>query len=129
MKKNKKKQEAKITKKLPDNVEEYFAKNEGSKEAFHSRELLRADKDDTDLKTDLLIEEIKYINTLTYNDELLKSKGLKPAYKSYLDKYMRLKFSLDRKSRAEFVTVNKSNTTDEAVNLASSISNITGAKK
>lgn len=122
------KPKVKISNKLPDNIDEYFAKIEGSKEAFHSRELLRGDKD-VDLKTDLTAEEISYINTLLYNDALLKSRGLKPVYSSFLNNLMRLKFSLDRKSRSEFVTINKSDKTDEALGIASSISNITGVKK
>ena len=120
--------QAKYKKPLPDNIDEYFVKIEGSKEAFHSRELFKAEKD-VDLKTDLGAQEINYINTLMFNDVLLMSKGLKPVFKGFITKYMRLRFSLERKSRGEFVNINKSDKSEEAINLASNLSNITGAKK
>ena len=120
--------ELKKQKPLPDNIDEYFAKIEGSKEAFHSRELFKAEKD-VDLKTDLGAEEINHINTLMFNNVLLKSRGLKPVFEGFITKYMRLRFSLDRKSRGEFVNINKNDNTEEAVRLASNLSNITGSKK
>lgn len=115
--------------KLPDNIDEYFTKIEGTKEAFHSRELFKASREDVDIKTDLSIEEIVLINKLIFNNALLLRKKLKPIYTDFLYNYMRLKISLDRKSRGEFVAINKADKTDEAVGLLSNLSNITGAKK
>jgi hypothetical protein len=128
-KKIKKVEETKHKKVMPNHIQEYFAKIEGSKEAFHSRELFRASEEDVDIKTDLSIEEIILINKLLFNNELLKSKGIKPVYHNFLYKYMRLKISLDRKSRAEFVNINRGDKTEEAVNLLSGLSNITTPKK
>lgn len=116
-------------KKMSNHIEEYFAKIEGSKEAFHSRELFKADINDVDLKTDLGIKEIVLINKLLYNDELLSKKGLISPFKSFIYKYLRLKISLDRKSRAEFVNVNKTDKTEEATGLLSNLSNITNVRK
>lgn len=117
------------TEKLPDRIDDYFTKLEGSKEAFHSRELFRADNTDVDLKTDLSPEEISHINTLMFNDRFLVSKGLPALYNKYIIQHMRLKFSLERKSRGEFVSINKDNKTEEALNLASGIANISNVKK
>jgi hypothetical protein len=118
-----------IKKPLPDNIDEYFTKIEGSKEAFHSRELFKAERVDVDIKTDLSIEEIVLINKLIFNNELLAKKGLKPVYTNFLYNYMRLKISLDRKSRQEFVAVNKSDKTDDMLKGMSDLSNITGVRK
>ena len=119
----------KIEKKMPNHIQEYFVKIEGSKEAFHSRELFKASEADVDIKTDLSIDEIVLINKLLFNNELLKAKGIKPIYNNFLYRYMRLKISLDRKSRIEFVNINKGDKTEEAVNLLSGLSNITTPKK
>ena len=42
---------------------------------------------------------------------------------------MRLKISLKRQSRGEFVTINKGDKTDEALGLMSNLSNISNVKK
>lgn len=126
-KKNNKKQNIKTD--MPDHIDEYFVKNEGSKEAIQSRELFNADNKNIDLKTDLSNEEINYINTLLYNDRILISRGLKPVNTKYLFKYMRLKVSKDRLSRSEFVKINKENQPDELLQTASNLKNITNTKK
>lgn len=120
---NKKKRE------MPNHVQEYFAKTEGSSQAFHSRELFEARKDNVDVKTDLSIQEIVLINKLMFNNILLKRKKLKPIYEDFIYNYMRLKISLDRKSRGEFVSVNRGDKMEEASQLMSNLSNITNAKK
>lgn len=117
------------TAKMPNHIQEYFAKVEGTKEMFNSRELFRAEKENVDIKTDLTFKEISYINTLMFNNWVLKSAGLYPIYEIFLEKYMRLKISLDRKSRGEFVSINRGDKTEEAVGLLSSLSNITNSKK
>lgn len=116
-------------KQMPNHIQEYFAKIEGSKEAFHSRELFKASREDVDIKTDLSIQEIVLINKLLFNNELLKKSKLNPIYQDFLYNYMRLKISLDRKSRGEFVSINKVDHTDEATNLLSNLSNINSSKK
>lgn len=115
-------------KSLPDNIEEYFTRVEGTEKALTSKELFKAD--DVDLRTDLGGEEIKIINTMLFNDSLLKERGLKPVFSIFLNQYMRLKFSKDRKSRGEFVAMNKSSTEkDGDINLKDSLKNIGDSKK
>lgn len=115
--------------KLSDNIEEYFSAVEGKKEAIVSRELFTGNKD-IDLKTDLFKTEITKINALLFNDYFLESKGLNGIFGKYIEQHMRLKFSIDRKSRGEFVTINSEKSDiDKASSIASNLSNITNAKK
>jgi len=115
--------------KMPDHIDEYFAKVEGSKEAFQSRELFQADEKSIDLKTDLTNEEIGYVNVLMFNDFLLKKRGLEPLFNKFIYRFLRLKVSKDRQSRGEFVHINKADKTEDALNMASNLSNITGVRK
>ena len=97
----------KAEKEMPDHISEYFVKEEGTKEAFHSRELFKADDKNVDLKTDLSFKEIILMNKLIYNNHILKKYQLNPVFDKMIYSYMRLKFSLERKSRGEFVFINK----------------------
>lgn len=115
--------------KIPDHIEEYFASVEGSKQAMQSRELFNAEENNIDLKTELRDEEISLIATLKFNDLFLKSKGLSPLFMKYYNNYMRLKVSKDRKSREEFVKINKSDNKEDVLSMASNLSNITNTRK
>lgn len=117
-----------MAKEMPNHIQEYFANKEGTAEAFHGRELFQAEADNVDIKTDLSAQEITLINKMHWNNEYLKRKGLKGVYGSFLTKYMRLKISLDRKSRKEFVDVNKGDNSQEVLDTASKFSSILGAK-
>lgn len=117
------------TPKMSNHIEEYFTKIEGTKEAFHARELFKATRDDVDIKTHLGDEEIALITKIKWFDDLLKRKKLVPIYTDFLYNYMRLKISKDRLSRTEFVNINKTNNPEDAINLMSNLSNITGTKK
>lgn len=126
----KKDAEEPLTKKLPNHIEEYFTEREASKEIQASKELFRADKENVDVKTDLGFTEVIIFSRLTFNDVILKEKKLIPVFSKFVYPYMRLKISLDRKSRAEFVGINQMmDKTDDILNRMSNISNITGAKK
>jgi len=48
---------------------------------------------------------------------------------NYYINYMRLKVSKDRKSREEFVNINKQDSKEDVISMASNLSNISGAKK
>ena len=116
--------------KMPDHIEEYFAKEEGSNQAFNSRELFKADKENIDLKTHLTDQEITLINTLFFNDKILKDNGLKQIYSAFIYKYLRLKVSKDRLSRTEFVNTNRTGEqAEETLNKLSNVKNITDTKK
>lgn len=111
-------------------IEEFFIKQEGNRDLMVSREVFRADRENVDIRTDVAKQEIGLINALQHNDELLLNKGLKPVYKNYLNNYMRLKLSLDRKSRTEFVNINKAqDTSQDVLQGMANLSNITGVKK
>lgn len=128
--KEKNKDTDKKEKPMSDNIEEYFAKIDGTKEAQHARELLNADKN-VDLKTDLTSQEIVYINVLKYNNEFLKQKGLKPVFDTFLNNYMRLKYSQERKSRDEFVRINnpQQSQTDNILNTMANVDSIIQSRK
>lgn len=116
-------------KRMSNHIEEYFAQSPQSKEVLTSKELFRADPENTDIKTDLSYQEIILINKLMFNDSLLKSKGLEPIYKDFINRYLRLKISLDRKSRSEFVDMNRGQTkTDDVLNTLDKVKNITATK-
>lgn len=114
---------------MPTNVEEYFTNQEGNKDVLVAKEIFRAEPENVDIKTDLSHEEIQKITTLMYNNDLLKSKQLKPVYKNFLKNYMRLKISLERKSRTEFVDINKSNDMKQGLQDLSNFKNIEDSKK
>lgn len=86
-------------------VEEYFKDRVNSD--LKKNELFDADDEDIDIKTDLTEQRIVLVNTLHENDIFLQSKGLKPVFKTYYEKHLRLLISKERKSRGEFVEVNK----------------------
>lgn len=118
-----------MSKPLSNHIEEYFVQNETNKEILTSKELFRAEKEDVDIKTDINLQEIILINKLIFNNRHLKKHKLKGVYDGFIDEYLRLKISLDRKSRGEFVTMNSKNNTDQIIDKMSSVSNIIGTKK
>lgn len=129
---NKKPQDSSVgtkNKKMPDHIDEYFKKTEGSKEVLQSRELFSADKDNIDLKTDINNDEISLIASLKFNDDFLQRKGLRPVFRNFFEPYMRLKVSKDRKSREEFVNMNKQNPQDDVLDKASNLSNLMNPRK
>lgn len=111
-----------------NHIEEYFAQNETSKDVITSKELFNADKN-VDIKTELGMKEIILINKISYYNLYLKSKGLKPVYDDFLNSYQRLKISFERKSRAEFVNMNRGNNTDEVIDKFSQLSTIKNNKQ
>jgi len=93
-----------------NHIEEYF-KDTGA-EVLKKNELFDADDENIDIKTDLTEARIALVNTLHENDLFLVSRGLKPVFKSYYEKHLRLLISKDRKSRGEFVDVEKGKSDD-----------------
>lgn len=121
----------KITKPESNHLIDYFETKDGVKqEPPTSKELFKADSKDVDIKTDLQLREIMLLNVGYWNNDYLERHGLKPIYRSFLDKHLRFKISLDRKSRSEFVDINRSKTDEkEIISTMSNIKNITEAKK
>ena len=128
--KNNKSNGKKSSQKLPDHIEDYFAENEGTKESINSRELFSAENDNVDLKTDLDKNAIPILAVLKFNDEFLKSRGLKPVFSQWVNPYMRLRISKERKSRGEFVSINKAGQDEnEFLEKTSNFKNILDSKK
>jgi hypothetical protein len=94
-------------KQLPSHIDEYFTDSQ-LQENTHYKELFSADeKADLDLKTEINDDEIRAIATLHFNDVFLQDIGVKPIFVEFYNKFMRLKISRDRKSRSEYVEINK----------------------
>ncbi|MFW6130622.1 MAG: hypothetical protein ACOC56_05495 [Atribacterota bacterium] len=128
--KDKNKKRKKSSQKLPDHIEDYFAENEGSKESINSRELFNAENENIDLKTDLDKQAIPILAVLKFNDEFLKSRGLRPVFSQWVNPYMRLRISKERKSRGEFVSINKAGQDEkDFLEKTSNFKNILDSKK
>lgn len=95
------------TSKVPRVVAEYFEDVNDIRKHTHYDELFNANKDNVDLQTQLSEGEIRAIAVLQTNDKFLSSKGIHGVYDNYIQSFMRLKISLDRQSRKEYVEVNK----------------------
>ena len=72
---------------------------------------------------------ILQINKILYNNSILEEHGLRPIFGNFIAQYMRLKISLDRKSRGEFVAINKQNHNDDLVQGMGALSSIQNSKK
>lgn len=108
-----------------NHIQEYFDGQQGNK----SSELFKIADEELDFKTDLNENEIKIITTLYYNDQFLISKGLKPIFKIYYEKYLRLRVSKDRLGRTEFVKMNTTEQTDEVLQRLGNASTIISSRK
>lgn len=97
---------------LNNPVEEYFRQQD--RKPTHS-EIFEAKESDVELKTELDLNKITQVTTLFENDLFLETRlGIPPIFESYYQKFMRLMISKDRKSRAEFVEVNKNKQDDNS---------------
>lgn len=111
--------------KLPNHIEEYFDSSSSKAEFI---ELFEADEDDIDLKTDLSHPEIVVVNAIIFNHTFLEKKNIPSPY-SWIAKYLRLKVSCDRKSRAEFVDINKKERFENNLDKFNSIANLQKVKQ
>ena len=102
-------------KKSSNHIEEYFTQSKETSEERASRQIFTAKKEDVDIKTDLNIKEIPLLNAMFLNDRVLVESGLDPCFSLFYEEYLRLKISLDRKSRGEFVSINKRDTSSDMV--------------
>ena len=98
-------------------IEEYFTNLEENKgKVNHYEEIFNPKEENIDLQTEVTDDEIKLISTLKTFDDFLISKEIKPVYNNYVNFFLRLKISKDRKSRGEYVDVNKNKQDDEELN-------------
>lgn len=114
-------------KKTNNHIEEYFLKNDNNSTAIASKELFK--DDNIELRTELKDEEIILINGMMFNNTMLKECGCEEVFEPFITNFMRLKVSKDRKSRGEFVSINKQNDTNDVISSMGNIGNIMGARK
>lgn len=113
--------------KLPDHIKEYLDSRNGSSDFV---DLFEIEPSNFDLKTELNKKEIVVANVILMNDDFLKSLGIENnIFGFYANQYLRLRVSLDRKSRAEFVTINKKGDFQENMEAVSQFTNLQDLKK
>lgn len=105
-------------------IEEYFSKTEINA----GNELFRIDDKNSDLKSELSEEELRYITILKMDDDYLIKKGLYPIFGSYYFRFLRLKVSQSRKGRTEYVDIHKKDNTDSTLQKLSNFKIGMGAK-
>lgn len=110
---------------LPNHVQEYFANTETQL----GNELFRIDESNSDIKSEVTNEELRFINVLMMNDDFLESKGLKRIFEPYYKRFLRLKVSLDRKGRTEYVDINKRDNSDDTLKKFGSLGATLGGIK
>ena len=110
---------------MDNHIEEYFSNNERQP----GNELFRVDDTNSDIKSEVSEEELRLINVLKMNDSFLINKGLKPVFINYYKHFLRLKVSLDRKGRSEYVAINRKDNTDELINKFGNLSNFVTSRK
>jgi hypothetical protein len=74
--------------------------------------LFEPSDDSMDLRTDLEEAQIIFLNTLKANDDFLEHSGLDRCHENIIQSIMRLYVSKDRKSRMEYVDVNRKENMD-----------------
>jgi hypothetical protein len=92
-------------------------------------ELFEAKETDIDLKTELTFPEITIVNCILFNDNFLKKKGIPSPYNTLILRYLRLKVSMGRKSREEFVRINQHDKFKENMDTFNSFSQIKKVKE
>ena len=112
---------------LPNHIKEYLANRIGRTDFI---DLFEAESSNVDLRTDLKIEEIILVNIIKMNADYLTNKGIKNnVFETFINQYLRLKISLDRKSRAEFVDINKKERFENNLNKFNTFANLKKVKE
>jgi len=110
---------------MQNHVEEYFL----DKEMSAGSELFKVTDDNSDIKSEVTEQELRLINVLKMNDNFLASKGLKPAFMNYYRYFLRLKVSLNRQGRKEYVDINKVDTSGDTIEKMGAFSNYLNSRK
>lgn len=113
---------------LPEHIREYVNVNPDSKEVQVGKELFKGDKD-IELRTDLSDDKLCLINSSKFNDILLKEHHLSEIYAPFTTDFMKLRVSKDRKSRTEFVDLNRNQNQADIIDTASKINNLASPKR
>lgn len=109
-------------------IQDYLMEH-SDKNTVASKELFSATDNDIKLKSDLSQEEIIHISTLLFNDRIISQAGLNPVFSPFIQDYMRLKVSLERKGRGEFVKINSGDKSEEMLSNFGNLSNIMNTKR
>lgn len=114
-------------KKLINPISEYLDNRNHTSDFI---DLFEAEKHNVDLRTDLSHEEIILVNIIKMNASFLQNKGLNNnIFDSFIDQYLRLKISLERKSRGEFVDINKRDRTENHLKQLNSFAELRKTKE
>lgn len=111
---------------LNNPIQEYFD-NQNNEATF--KDLFEATKENVDLRTDLTIQEIVIINKLKTNDTFIEEKLNFKLFDGFVNDYLRLKISLDRRSRGEFVDINRKERFEQNLRRMNDFSNVLEVKK
>lgn len=115
--------------KMSNHIEEYFTNIETNQANISSKELFNVDEDKLDFKTEVTDNELRIISNLYVMDNYLNSIGMPKIFEEYYIKFLRLVISKNRKSREEYININKTNNDEDTINRLSDFANITGSKQ
>ena len=110
---------------MKNHVEEYF----NQIETGGGTELFRVSDENSDIKSEVSEQELRDINVLKMNDKFLESRGLKPVFINYYRHFLRLKISLKRQGRSEYVDVNRRDNSDDTISKMGNLSNMLNVRK
>jgi hypothetical protein len=117
-----------VNQELPDHIDEFFKFLDNHDSDF--LEIFQATDEDVDLKTELNKMEIVCSNILTTTGDRLESLGVPDnIFIVYTKDYFRKRISLDRKSRSEFVNINKSDNFKENLETVDQFASLKEIKK
>lgn len=105
---------------MPNHVQEFFSQTEREV----GSELFRINDSNSDLKSELSEEEIRLIDVLKSNDDHLEELGIGAVFTIYYKNFLRLKVSLQRKGRGEYVDVHKKDNSDTTISRFSNLKTI-----
>lgn len=106
-------------------IQDYFT----DQEKGSGTELFRITDENSDIKSEVSDLELRYINVLMANDDFLRRRQLPPVYYNYYKRFLRLKVSLDRKGRQEFVQIHRKDNADETIQKLGNLNNVLGVRK
>lgn len=111
-----------------NHIFEYLERNEMSSQEKASKEIFTGDEKSIDLKTHLDDFEISKISSMKLLDNVLKSRGLSSQFNKFYDHLLRLKVSKDRLSRSEFVSINKTDSSNDVMEGIKTAGSILGGR-
>lgn len=109
-----------------NHIEEYVKENIKDD---NFKDLFEATSENVDLRTDLSSDELVIINKVKINNLFLLDKIGFDIYSSFVESYLRLKISYDRKSRSEFVDINRKDRFEQNLQRFGNFQNLTKVKE